>query len=97
MAINLVGLMNVVRRFAPFNCAIEDSVKPEPVSINRNRPPPASTELGEMLVSIKAGTGAAVIIKGRAFDCPPFVPPLVTVTLAVPACARSEAGMAAVS
>lgn len=95
-AVNCVALTNVVVRALPFHCTIEALVKFVPLTVKVNATPPATPELGLIAVVVGAGA-AALIVKVTALDVPPPGVGLKTVTLAVPAEAMSEAGIAAVS
>jgi hypothetical protein len=100
-AVNCVGEITVVGRFAPFQRTSEAAVKLLPVAVNTNAGLPASAVFGRMLASVGAEGGSAVIVNGNGFEVLPAGPPatdgLKTVTLAVPAVARLEAGTVAVN
>ncbi len=70
-------------------------MKPLPLTVSVKAAPPAVREVGLMLEI--AGTGGSLIVKVWALEVPPAGAGLNTVTVAVPAAAMSEAGIAAVS
>src|SRR2546421_117816 len=93
-AVTCVGLTRVVVRAAPFQRTLAPMSNPVPVSVSVNPAPPAVALEGDSVVSV--GPPA---LTGRlsAADVPPPGAAVVTVTLAMPATARSVAGIAAVS
>ena len=68
-----------------------------PVTVRVKVGPPAVAELGERVVMAGIGLLAALMVKVSGLEVPPPGVGLKTVTLAVPAAAISEAGIAAVS
>jgi hypothetical protein len=76
---------------------LDEVMKLVPVTVRVKADPPAVAELGEMVVMAGTGLYAAVLVKVWAEEVPPPGVGLKTVTLAVPAAAMSDAGMAAVS
>src|SRR6267378_2633803 len=93
-AVSCVALTKVVVRAAPFQRTLAPMSNPVPVRVSVNPAPPAVTLEGDSAVSV--GPPA---LTGRlsAADVPPPGAAVVTVTLAMPAAARSVAGIAAVS
>ena len=95
-ALSWVALTNVVVRLLPFQRTVEADTKPLPVTVRVKAGPPCKAVLGASVES--TGTGLpAVIVKDRALEVPPPGAGVNTVTCAVPAAARSLAGMAALS
>jgi len=94
-AVNCVGEMTAVGRFAPFQRTTEVEVKLLPVTISTNPGLPASAVFGFRLTSVGAGGGGAVMVNGNGFETSP--PGLRTVTFAVPGVAKLEAGTIAVN
>ncbi len=94
-AVNRDGETYVVVRLAPFHCTIESAMKPLPFTVSVKAEPPAVRDKGLKFEIV--GAGGSVIVKLWAFEVPPPGAGLNTVTLAVPAAAMSEAGIAAVS
>lgn len=91
---NSVLLVNNVVRSLPFQRTTEALVKPLPVTVTCSGVlVPASALLGESEVMIGGGLGSMVNVS--AFEIPP--PALRTVTCAVPAAAKSPAGIVAES
>jgi hypothetical protein len=91
LAKSVVELTNDVVRAAPFQRTVEPLPKLAPVTVRVNAAPPWFALAG--LSSLIPGT--AMIVKVCAFEV--IFPGLVTVTPAVPACTRSEAGTVAKS
>ena len=79
----------------PFvHCTTEQGSRFVPVTVNVTAEVPAVAAAGEMVAIAGAGSVAAEIVKGKAFD---RTPELDTPTLTVVAEAISEAGTIAVS
>ena len=97
MIVNCVAEMNVVGRGKPFHLTCELALKPAPVIVSRKPGPPASTRSGLKPAILGTGLGAVSMLNGKAFDVPPPGAGLNTVTLAVPAAARSGAETIAVN
>lgn len=93
-AVNCVALMKNVVRALPFHCTVESLMNPLPVTTNVKAVPPAVAEAGFKLVMAGAGL---LMVKVSPFDVPPPGDGLATVTVAVPAAAKSPAGMVAVN
>jgi len=91
-AVSWVDETNVVVRLAPFQRTMEPVTKLVPVTVRVKAAPPAVAEEGLRAVSV--GTGL-LTVKLTELDVLP--PGLATETGTVPAVARSDAGMAAVS
>jgi hypothetical protein len=70
--------------------------KSDPVIVKVKAGLPAAIELGFRFTRVGAGFGP-LIEKDTEFDVPPSMPGLDTVTVAVPPCAISDAGIIAVS
>jgi hypothetical protein len=75
----------------------DDETKFVPVTVSVNPPPPASAVVGEIVVIVGTGFGAALILKLIAFDVPPPGVKFTTVIGGVPAATTSLARIAAVS
>jgi hypothetical protein len=95
-AVTWVGLIRVVVRLPPFHLTIESLMKPDPLTVRVKEVPPAATVVGTRLLSAGSGLGA-VTVKVAPFEISPPGAGLATVTLKVPAVARSAAPMLAVS
>lgn len=93
-AVNCVALTKVVVRRFPFHQTVDALTNPLPLTVSVNAAPPAVVELGFKLVSVGKGL---LMVKVAAVEVPPPGVGLLTVTLAVPAVAMSEAGIAAVN
>ena len=91
-AVSWVALTYVVARSAPFQRTMEPVTKLVPFTVRVNAEPPAVADDGLMELSV--GTGL-LIVKFTEFDVLP--PGLAAETATVPAAARSDARMAAVS
>src|SRR2546427_109468 len=91
-----VPLPNVVVRWAPFQCTMDESMKFVPVRASVKAAPPAIAVLGDREVSVGLGFGA-VIVNVCGLDVPPPGAAVNTVTEAVPAVAMSAAVICAVS
>src|SRR6266404_5372508 len=93
-AVSWVALTKVVVRAAPFQRTLEPLTKLLPFRVRMKAAPPTLVPEGDSAVSV--GPPA---LTGRlsAADVPPPGAAVVTVTLAMPATARSVAGIAAVS
>src|SRR5438876_1305741 len=93
-AVSCVLLPNVVARWLPFHCTMDELMKFVPVSASVKAAPPATTLLGDSELSVGLGFGAVIVNV-----CAPEVPPpgvgLKTVTDAVPAVAMSLAKICA--
>ena len=81
-------------RLTPFHLTTELELKPVPFTVRVKAGSPAVLLVG--LKPVVVGTGLFTV-KAWALEVPPPGEWLYTVTLAVPAVAMSEAGMAAVS
>jgi hypothetical protein len=86
-----------VTKASPFHNITELEMKFVPVTVIESAGPPALALEGDSEVIVGAGFGGALIVKESALDVPPPGAGLCTVTLAVPAEARSDAGICAVS
>src|SRR5438445_507818 len=95
-AVSCVLLPNVVARWLPFHCTMDELMKFVPVSASVTAAPPAPTLLGDREVSVGLGFGA-VIVNVCGLDVPPAGVGVKTVTDAVPAVAMSAAVIGAVS
>src|SRR4029077_5172001 len=93
-AVNWVLLENVVVRGDPFQFTTEVVMKPEPFTVSVKPGPPAVALLGEMEVTFGLGL---LIVKVSEFDAPPPGGGFVTITGTVPAVARSEVRIWAVT
>src|SRR3970040_1735616 len=93
-AVSCVLLRKVVVRSAPFQRTTEEEIKPLPLTVRVKPASPAVALEGNK--EVKLGPGLLMVRTG-AFEVPPPGAGLNTVTCAVPAVARSLAGMAAVS
>lgn len=94
-AVNCVTLTYVVVRAAPFHCTRELDVKLLPVTVNVNAPESTVAVAGR--IEAIAGVGLTVMVNETPVVVPPPGAGLQTVTLAVPAVARSEFKIIAVS
>src|SRR5207237_45177 len=92
-AVTCVGLTRVVVRAPPFQPTLAPMSNPVPVSVSVNPAPPAVALEGDSAVSVGP---PALRGRLRAADVPPGAG-VTTVTDAVVAAARSDAGIAAVS
>ena len=54
-ACNCAALTNVVGRAAPFHCTVEEEVKPLPLAVSVNGPPPENTWVGDSEVTTGSG------------------------------------------
>ena len=91
-AVIFVELTKVVASGVPFQLTTELSTKFVPVTAKVIAPEPASTLTGASAVMV--GTGMVLVtVKVMAPEAPPPGAGLVTVMLAVPAVARSAAGI----
>ena len=79
-------------RAVPFHRTCELEVNPDPLSVRVNAVDPASTLEGDKDARDGAGLGAGLSVKLSAAEVPPPGAGVSTVTLAVPAVPRSEAG-----
>src|SRR5437867_9614335 len=95
-AVSFVLLPNVVARWLPFHCTMDELMKFVPVAVRVNPAPPATTLLGDREVSVGLGFGA-VIMNVCGLEVPPPGAGLRTVTEAVPAVAMSAAVICACS
>src|SRR5438552_1720837 len=91
-AVSCVLLPNVVARWLPFHCTMDELMKFVPVAVRVNPAPPATALLGEIELSV--GT-RLLIVNVSALDVPPPGVGLKTVTGAVPADAMSPARICA--
>src|SRR5439155_593156 len=89
-AVSCVLLPNVVVRWPPFHCTMDELMKFVPVTVSVNAAPPATAVLGERELSVGLGFGA-VIVNVCGLEVPPPGAGLKTVTEAVPAVAMSAA------
>jgi hypothetical protein len=89
-AVSCVLLPNVVARWLPFHCTMDELMKFVPVSVSVKAAPPASTLLGEIELSVGLGFGA-LMVNVCALDAPPPGVGLNTVTGTVPAATMSAA------
>jgi hypothetical protein len=90
-----VGLTRTVASATPFHWTTEEASKFVPATERVKGPFPGVTEDGVRAVTVGAGTGGGVgtvIVKTMAFEVPPSVDGLDTVTFTEPAGTRSEAG-----
>src|SRR6267378_1536476 len=95
-AVSCVAETYVVVRLVPFQRTTEPEMKFVPVTVSVNPGPPVVADAGVSPVVV--GTGLlVVIVKVWALDVPPPGAGVNTVTVAVPAAARSACGIAAVS
>ena len=98
-AVNCVALPNVVVRFVPFHCTLEELKKFEPVTVRVKAPPPALALAGA--IEDRVGTGfcgaCALIVNASAREVPPPGAGVTTLTCALPAAAMSLAVIAAVN
>ena len=92
-----MALTNVVVLALPLKLTTELETKFVPLTVNVKAAAPAVTLVGEIDVSVGTGFGALATLKTTAVEVPPPGVGLITVTLALPAVAMSEARMAAVS
>src|SRR5205823_2449251 len=89
---------NIVVRPAPCHLPTgEPATKFVPFTVNVNAAPPTGADVGLTLVVVGTGFGDVEIVNVWAFEVPPPGAALNTVTDAVPAIARSVAGMDAVN
>lgn len=99
VAVNCVGLMNVVASGAPFQFTTEPLIKLLPVTVSVKPAVPATAVVG--LMAVAAGTGLLTMTVLIVNVDAPLVPPpgagVTTVTADVPAVAIFAAGTAAVS
>src|SRR5258708_7171592 len=93
-AVSCVGLTKVVVRAAPFHCTLEPLTKLVPVTVSVKAALPADVLVGDSVESVGDGL---VTLNVCAAEVPPPGAGVTTVTDAIAAVARSEAGMAAVS
>ena len=93
-AVSCVALTKVVVRALPFHRTVEPFTKLLPFTVSVNAAPPTVAAFGLRLVI--AGTGL-LIVKFRLFELPPPGDGFNTTTVAVPATARSLAGINAVT
>lgn len=93
-AVSCVALTNAVVRALPFHCTVEPATKPLPFTVKVNAAPPAVAPVGFKLLIVGEGL---LIVKVAAGDDPPPGAGFITTTVAVPAVARSLAGIAAVN
>ena len=91
-AVSCVLLPNVVARWLPFHCTMDELMKFVPVAVRVNPAPPASTLLGEIELSVGS---RLLIVNVCALEVPPPGVGLKTVTGAVPADAMSPARICA--
>jgi hypothetical protein len=96
-AVSCVALTNVVTRAVPLILTAEVETKFVPFTVKVNPPDAVSTVVGETVVIVGTGFGAALTLKVTAFDVPPPGVRFVTVTGGVPALATSPARIAAVN
>ena len=68
LAINLVELMKLVLRLAPFHCTVDVLTKFVPYTVSAKSTVPAFTEAGLRLVIVGFGL---IIVNVRAVDVPP--------------------------
>src|SRR5262249_58418494 len=92
-----VGLTKLFSRAVPSHCTAAPFTKFVPPTVSVNAGPPAAALFGVRLVSVGTGFGAAVIVNVSGPDVPPPGAGFTTVTVAVPAVARSPAGILALS
>ena len=97
LALTCVALRTLVVRAVPFHCTAAPLTKFVPPTVSVNAGPPAAALLGVKLVSVGTGFGAAVIVNVSGPDAPPPGAGFTTVTVAVPAVARSAAVMLALT
>src|SRR3989344_623623 len=95
VAVSLVAETYVVVLFDPAHLTIEVGMNLAPLTVNVKPAGPAIFDDGEIVWII--GTGFPVTVKVLALEVPPPGVGLNTVTLNVPALARSVAGIVAVS
>src|SRR5204863_9190581 len=93
-AVSWVALTKVVVRVAPFHLTVLPLTKPVPATVSVKAGPPTRALLGVRPVSVGAGLFTVNVC---AAEVPPPGAGVTTVTCGVPAVARSEAGIAAVS
>src|SRR5882762_5030078 len=93
-AVSCVALTNVVVRVAPFHLTVLPLTKPVPFTVSVKAGPLTSALLGVRPVSVGAGLFTVNVC---AAEVPPPGAGVTTVTDAVVAAARSDAGIAAVS
>ncbi len=97
-AVNCVAEPKVVVRLLPLmRTTDEPFTKPVPLTVNEKAAPPAVTEAGLILVVVGTGFVGGLIVNVCAFDVPPPVAGVRTVTDRVPADAMSAAVIAAVN
>jgi hypothetical protein len=94
-AVNCVALMNVVLRALPFHWTTDAATNPPPVTVSVSAPEATFAEAGR--IDATTGAGFGVMVNVAPAEAPPPGAGLTTVTVAVPALARSAAVMAAVS
>ena len=94
VAVNCVPLTKFVGRSLPFHNTVEPLMKPVPVTVSVKAELPAAIEVG--LSAVSAGM-PLVMVNGVAFEVPPPGAGVTTVTLGMPAAAKSLAGICAVS
>ena len=83
-AVIWVALTNTVARSAPFQRTTDAAMKPLPLTVRTNAEPPATADVGLMLLRVGAGF-AAMMLKLAALEVPPPGEGLKTVTAALPA------------
>jgi hypothetical protein len=96
-AVTCVALTNVVTRGVPPKFTTDVIRKLVPFTVNVNAPEPAITFVGESVVTVGTGFGAALILKFTEFDVPPPGVGLVTVIAGVPTLVTSVERIAAVN
>src|SRR6185295_7429736 len=89
-AVSEALLTKVVGREAPFQRTSEAATKPVPVTVSVSAGPPAKAALG---VNPEVAGAGCSIVKARLLEVPPA---WLTVTVAAPEAAMSEAGINAV-
>ena len=89
-AVSCALLTKVVVRPAPFHHTLDVLTNPLPLIVSVNAAPPAVAAFGLKLAMAGAGL---LIVKVRPFEVPPPGAALTTVTVAVPALAKSVRGL----